>query len=192
MTAGSILRGIAILLALQWVSVLFLQALHIAFPPALLGMILLAVLLLTGVIREESVEDACTILIEKMGMLFLPAGISMLLYLDIIKAESIAIFITIIVSSLIILITTTAFVELTFQTQQRRKTLMFFPEALLNSPMFGIGLTIIVYVFCELIVNRFELNIIPPFVLACPIIMGIIYFQSPHITYEQYVPQQTS
>ena len=104
MTAGSILRGIAILLALQWVSVLFLQALHIAFPPALLGM--------TGVIREESVEDACTILIEKMGMLFLPAGISMLLYLDIIKAESIAIFITIIVSSLIILITTTAFVEL--------------------------------------------------------------------------------
>ena len=38
---------------------------------------------------------------------------------------------------------------------------MFFPEALLNSPMFGIGLTIIVYVFCELIVNRFELNIIP-------------------------------
>ena len=63
---------------------------------------------------------------------------------------------------------------------------MFFPEALLNSPMFGIGLTIIVYVFCELIVNRFELNIIPPFVLACPIIMGIIYFQSPHITYEQY------
>lgn len=70
MTAGSILRGIAILLALQWVSVLFLQALHIAFPPALLGMILLAVLLLTGVIREESVEDACTILIEKMGMLF--------------------------------------------------------------------------------------------------------------------------
>ena len=112
MTAGSILRGIAILLALQWDSVLFLQALHIAFPPALLGMILLAVLLLAGVIREESVEDACTILIEKMGMLFLPAGISMLLYLDIIKAESIAIFITIIVSSLIILITTTAFVEL--------------------------------------------------------------------------------
>ena len=112
MTAGSILRGIAILLALQWVSVLFLPALHIAFPPALLGMILLAVLLLAGVIREESVEDACTILIEKMGMLFLPAGISMLLYLDIIKAESIAIFITIIVSSLIILITTTAFVEL--------------------------------------------------------------------------------
>ncbi len=63
---------------------------------------------------------------------------------------------------------------------------MLFPATLLNSPLFGIGLTIIVYVFCELIVNRLELNIIPPFVLACPMIMGIIYFQAPYITYEQY------
>lgn len=63
---------------------------------------------------------------------------------------------------------------------------MLFPDTLLNSPMFGIGLTIIVYVFCELVVNRFELNIIPPFVLACPIIMGIIYFQAPHVTYQHY------
>lgn len=63
---------------------------------------------------------------------------------------------------------------------------MLFPDTLINSPMFGIGLTIIVYVFCELVVNRFELNIIPPFVLACPIIMGIIYFQAPHVTYQHY------
>lgn len=111
MTSASILRGIAILLTLQWVSIVILQALQVSFPPALLGMILLTILLLTGVIREESVEAVCMILIEKMGMLFLPASISMLLYLDIIKAESLAIFITIIVSSIIILLTTTAFVE---------------------------------------------------------------------------------
>lgn len=53
MTAGSILRGIAILLALQWVSVLFLQALHLAFPPALLGMTVWLFCFLAGVIREE-------------------------------------------------------------------------------------------------------------------------------------------
>ena len=149
MTAGSILRGIAILLALQWVSVLFLQALHIAFPPALLGMILLAVLLLAGVIREESVEDACTILIEKMGMLFLPAGISMLLYLDIIKAEKHRNFYHNHRQQSDYSYYYYSFCRAGFQTQQRRKTLMFFPEALLNSPMFGIGLTIIVYVFCD-------------------------------------------
>lgn len=83
MTPGSILRGTAILLALQWVSVLFLQALHIAFPPALLGMILLAVLLLTGVIREQSVEDACTILIEKWVCCFYrPASVCCFIWIS--------------------------------------------------------------------------------------------------------------
>lgn len=121
MTPGSILNGIAILLFLQWLCTLVLQAFNIAFPPSLLGMILLAILLLTGTIRERSIEDICTILIEKMGMLFLPAGISMLLYLDIIKAESLAIFLTVALSSLIILVTTTAFVEFFSNYLQRRK-----------------------------------------------------------------------
>ena len=49
-----------------------------------------------------------------------------------------------------------------------------FPDLLLNSPLFGIGLTIIVYCICEIIVERLELNIIPPFVLACPIIIGLL------------------
>ena len=33
-----------------------------------------------------------------------------------------------------------------------------FPEALLNSPLFGIGLTIIIYCACEFLVHRLKLN----------------------------------
>ena len=62
----------------------------------------------------------------------------------------------------------------------------FLPEAFLQSPLFGIALTIVVYVICEIIVDKFELNIIPPFVLACPMIIAFIYFQEPYITYEDY------
>ena len=43
-----------------------------------------------------------------------------------------------------------------------------------------------VYVLCELIVDKFELNIVPPFVLACPMIILFIYFQEPYITYDDY------
>lgn len=60
-----------------------------------------------------------------------------------------------------------------------------FPDLLLNSPLFGIGLTIIVYCVCEIIVERLELNIIPPFVLACPLIIGLLLY-NPQIKYEQY------
>lgn len=35
------------------------------------------------------------------------------------------------------------------------------PEILLNSPLFGMGLTIIVYCTCEFLVRRLELNIVP-------------------------------
>lgn len=62
---------------------------------------------------------------------------------------------------------------------------MFFPEALLNSPLFGIGLTVIVYVLCEILVERLKLNIVPPFVLACPIIIAII-LTVPGVEYKQY------
>ena len=62
----------------------------------------------------------------------------------------------------------------------------FLPEAFIQSPLFGIALTIVVYVICEIIVDKFELNIIPPFVLACPMIIAFIYFQEPYITYEDY------
>ena len=60
------------------------------------------------------------------------------------------------------------------------------PEAFIQSPLFGIALTVVVYVLCELIVDKFELNIVPPFVLACPIIILFIYFQEPYITYDDY------
>lgn len=111
MTPSSILQGTAVLLFLQGVSTIALNLLGIKFPAALLGMILLLVLLLTGVIRVRTIEDVCDILIEKMGMLFLPAGVSILLYMDIILAESTAIIATIVISSFMILLVTALFLN---------------------------------------------------------------------------------
>ena len=60
-----------------------------------------------------------------------------------------------------------------------------FPETLLNSPLFGIGLTIIIYCACEFLVHRLKLNIIPPVVFACPaIILFLLYV--PNVSYQQY------
>ncbi len=111
MTPSSILKGTAVLLFLQGISTIVLNLGGIKFPPALMGMILLLVLLLTGVIRVRTIEGVCDILIEKMGMLFLPAGVSILLYMDVILAESTAIVATVIISSLMILVVTAVFLN---------------------------------------------------------------------------------
>ena len=46
-----------------------------------------------------------------MGMLFLPAGVSVILYADVIKAELLPITITIVVCSIVVLSVTAFFIE---------------------------------------------------------------------------------
>lgn len=103
MSPTSLLRGIGLLLFLQWISTLIISALQIPFPPALLGMLFLVVLLATKIVPVQSVEGICNILISKMGMLFLPAGVSVILYADVLEAEWLPILTIIIVSSVTVL-----------------------------------------------------------------------------------------
>lgn len=63
--------------------------------------------------------------------------------------------------------------------------MMLFPDVLLNSPLFGIALTVILYVISEIIIDRFSLNIIPPFVIACPLVIAVIVL-APGVEYKQY------
>ena len=111
MSPTALLRGIAFLLLLQWVSTLIIIALGVPFPPALLGMLILTALLCGGVIPANSVEGICNILISKMGMLFLPAGVSVILYADVIKAELMPIVVSIVLVSIAVLGATALFLE---------------------------------------------------------------------------------
>ena len=88
-----------------------INALGVPFPPALLGMLILTALLCGNVIPASSIEGICDILISKMGMLFLPAGVSVILYADVIKAELLPITVTIVVCSIVVLSVTAFFIE---------------------------------------------------------------------------------
>ena len=106
MSPTSLLRGIAFLLLLQWISTVIIDALGVPFPPSLLGMLILTALLCGKIIPPSSVEGVCNILISKMGMLFLPAGVSVILYADVLEAEWLPILTIIIVSSVTVLVST--------------------------------------------------------------------------------------
>ena len=119
MTASSLLQGFALLLFLQWISTEIIAFLGIPFPPPLLGMLILTALLCTRVIKENYIEDICTALIDKMALLFLPAGVSMILYLDVIKAELLPISLTVILSSVIILCSTALVLEMLLRRKEK-------------------------------------------------------------------------
>lgn len=119
MTPSSLLQGFAILLLLQWLSTAIISFLEIPFPPPLLGMLILTALLCTGIVKENYVKDICSALIDKMALLFLPAGVSMILYLDVIKAELLPISLTLVLSSLVILCSTALVLEFLLRKKEK-------------------------------------------------------------------------
>ncbi len=119
MTASSLLQGFALLLFLQWISTEVIAFLGIPFPPPLLGMLILTALLCTGIVKEKYISDICGALIDKMALLFLPAGVSMILYLDVIKAELLPISATLVISSLIILTSTALVLEMLLRKKEK-------------------------------------------------------------------------
>ena len=78
----------------------------IAIPSSIIGMLLLAALLQMKAIKEEWVKGMSDFLISNMGFFFVPPGVALMLYLDIIKAEFIPIVVATVVSTILVLIVT--------------------------------------------------------------------------------------
>ena len=78
----------------------------ITIPSSIIGMLLLTLLLQTKIIKEEWVKSVSDFLISNLGFFFVPPGVALMLYLDIIKAEFIPIVVATVVSTVLVLIVT--------------------------------------------------------------------------------------
>ena len=76
------------------------------FPSSLIGMLLLAFLLTIGWIRLEWVKGISDFLLAHFGLFFVPPGVALMLYFDLIAAELLPITIATIISTLIVLAVT--------------------------------------------------------------------------------------
>ena len=78
----------------------------ITIPSSILGMLLLAALLEMRLIKLEWVKGMADFLISNMGFFFVPPGVALMLYLDLIKAELVPIVVATVVSTVLVLIVT--------------------------------------------------------------------------------------
>ena len=76
------------------------------FPAALIGMLLLVFLLKAGWVRLEWVKDVSDFLLAHLGLFFVPPGVALMLYFDLIAAELLPIVIATVVSTLAVLAVT--------------------------------------------------------------------------------------
>ncbi len=81
-----------------------IPGLHI--PGSILGMLILTFLLQRGIVRPQSISQICRFLISNMGFFFVPPGVALMLYFDIIAEEWLPITVATVASTLLVLIAT--------------------------------------------------------------------------------------
>ena len=79
---------------------------HIPLPSSILGMLLLTLLLKLKVIRLEWVRSISDFLVGNIGFFFVPPGVAIMLYFDIIKAQLLPIVVSTVASTILVLAVT--------------------------------------------------------------------------------------
>ena len=78
----------------------------IKLPSSIIGMLLLTSLLKFGWIKLEWVKGLSDFLVANLGFFFIPPGVALMLYFDIIKAEFWPIVVATLVSTILVLVVT--------------------------------------------------------------------------------------
>lgn len=100
------IRQLAILFGCLASGELIITFTHIPLPSSILGMLLLTLLLKLKVIRLEWVRSISDFLVTNIGFFFVPPGVAIMLYFDIIKAQFVPIVTASVVSTVLVLAVT--------------------------------------------------------------------------------------
>ena len=100
------IRQLAILFGCLALGELIITLTHSPLPSSILGMLLLTLLLKLKVIRLEWVRSISDFLVTNIGFFFVPPGVAIMLYFDIIKAQFVPIVTASVVSTVLVLAVT--------------------------------------------------------------------------------------
>lgn len=78
----------------------------LSIPGSILGMLFLTLLLERKIVNPHSIAPVCKFLIKNMAFFFVPPGVALMLYFDIIAAEWIPITVATIVSIFLVIVVT--------------------------------------------------------------------------------------
>lgn len=100
------IRQSAILFGCLALGELIVYLTGVKLPSSIIGMLLLALFLRLGWIKLHWIQGMSDFLVANLGFFFIPPGVALMCYLDIIKAELLPIAVATLVSTVIVLIVT--------------------------------------------------------------------------------------
>ncbi len=99
-------RGFAILLLLQFLGEMISAGLNLPIPGNVIGMGLLLLALNLKLVRTQWVEDAVELLLSHLALFFVPAGVGVMVYFDLIAAEWFPITVSTVLSTFVVMAVT--------------------------------------------------------------------------------------
>ena len=82
-----IIKQIGILFTVCWLSLVIEHFLPFSFSASIIGMILLFGCLLAGALKIEHIREKSDFLLSNMAFFFIPAGVSIINYFDLLKSN---------------------------------------------------------------------------------------------------------
>ena len=99
-----------------------LAALPVPFPASVIGMLLLLALLATGLLKIEHIREKADFLLANMAFFFLPAGVSVINYFDVLGRSAVALVLVCLLSTVITFGATALSIRFTLRLLERRKS----------------------------------------------------------------------
>jgi holin-like protein len=100
------IRGFAVLLSFQLFGELAMRGLGWPVPGNVVGMALLLAALMFGQVRLEWVTEAAELLLTHMALLFVPVGVGVMLYFDLVAREWLPILTATVLSTFVVIAVT--------------------------------------------------------------------------------------
>lgn len=93
----------------------------IPIPGSIYGMIGLFILLSTGVLKIEMVEDVGEFLLKHMGLFFIPLGVSLMTSLDLVKNVWLELLIGLAISCFVVMLVTSKVTEVVIRFKEGKR-----------------------------------------------------------------------
>ena len=96
-----IIRQFGIIFTICWLGTAAEHLLPFAFPASVIAMLLLLICLLAGILKVEHIREKSNFLLANMAFFFIPAGVNVINYLDILKASWLPLLVICLVTTVI-------------------------------------------------------------------------------------------
>ena len=117
-----IVTQVGIIFSICWISQIIEKLLPFSFPASVIGMILLFILLCVQILKVDHIREKSDFLLENMAFFFIPAGVSIINYFDVLKNWVVQLIVICVVSTVVTFAVTAYSMKLALYLMQKKKS----------------------------------------------------------------------